>query len=39
MGTFREWGCAASPTFQCWGIFLRGVKIVLTDVRAERDGN
>ena len=39
MGTFREWGCAASPAFQCWSMLLRGVEIVLTDVRAERDGN
>lgn len=39
MEAFGEWGCAASPTFQYWGMFLRGIEFVLTDVRAERDGN
>ena len=36
---FREWGCDASPTFQYWGMSLKGVEIMLTNVRAELDGN
>jgi hypothetical protein len=36
--TFRECGCAASPTLQYWDMFLSAVKIMLTNVRTDRDG-
>jgi hypothetical protein len=36
---FRKWGCDASPTFKYWDMFLVAVQIMLSNVRAEREGD
>jgi hypothetical protein len=38
-GKFRKWGCDASPTFKYWDMFLVAVQIMLSNVRAEREGD
>ena len=39
IGKFRKWGCDASPTFKYWDMFLVAVQIMLSNVRAEREGD
>jgi hypothetical protein len=38
MKDFREWGCAVSPTFRLWDMFLLAASIMLQNIRAERNG-
>ena len=39
MKDFREWGCAVSPTFRFWDMFLLlAASIMLQNIRAERNG-
>ncbi|CAC5408764.1 unnamed protein product [Mytilus coruscus] len=35
----QEWGHDTSPTFKYWDMFLVAVQIMLSNVRAEREGN
>ena len=35
----RKWGCDASPTFKYLDMFLVAVQIMLSNVRAEREGD
>ena len=35
----RKWGCDASPTFKYWVMFLVAVQIMLSNVRAKREGD
>ncbi|CAC5420158.1 unnamed protein product [Mytilus coruscus] len=39
IGMFKEWGHDTSPTFKYWDMFLVAVQIMLSNVRAEREGN
>jgi hypothetical protein len=39
IGKLRKWGCDASPTFKYWDILLVAVQIMLSNVRAEREGD
>ena len=39
IGKFRKWGCGASPTFKYWDMFLVAVQIMLSNLRAEREGD
>ncbi|CAC5420519.1 unnamed protein product [Mytilus coruscus] len=39
IGMFKEWGHDTSPTFKYWDMFLVAVQIMLSIVRAEREGN
>ena len=39
IGKLRKWGCDASPTFKDWDMFLVAVQIMLSNVRAEREGD
>lgn len=36
---FRRHGCAASPTFQYWLMFMDAVQVLLSNIRAEREGD
>ena len=38
MTDFREWGCAVSPTFRFWDMFLLAASIMFQNIRAERNG-
>lgn len=39
LSEFREAGCSKSPTFSYWSMFLDAVHILLSNIRAEREGN
>ena len=39
IGKIRKWGCDASPTFKYWDMFLVAVQIMLSNVRAYREGD
>jgi hypothetical protein len=39
IGKLRKWGCDASPTFKYWDMFLVAIQIILSNVRAEREGD
>jgi hypothetical protein len=38
MKDFREWGCAVSPTFKFWDMFLLAASNMLQNIRAEING-
>ena len=38
MKDFREWGCAVSPTFRFWDMFLLAASNMLQNIRAEING-
>ena len=39
IGKLRKWGCDAPPTFKYWDMFLVAIQIMLSNVRAEREGD
>ena len=36
---FIKWGCEMSPTFKYWQMFLDCAQVMLSNIRAEREGN
>ncbi|KAK3097137.1 hypothetical protein FSP39_006702 [Pinctada imbricata] len=35
---FRTWGCSTSPTFQYWDMLIQAIQVMLSFIRAEREG-
>ena len=38
MEDFRQYGCSASPMFKLWDMFRNAIKIMLQNIRSEREG-